>query len=350
MEFGSVHSDSHQDSLDACASCQMSLPGDISSPNCRISEDGRSGQIIRPIRTLEQLHACMDQCENHEADSNMTFGSYLDIDDPPVPQPSCHKHYLEYNSSSSPAISTTYSALRNATIRTLSGEQLPRGHKSGPIYFGDSSIGYTIAYVFRLVDPLARGHHRFYAFLALAGYDSQRAIEACSMIWSFFEQIAKDVVETAEQVAAKKMTVESEHLTPASSFLAGPLSLEYDGFSRRGTTNIRPNGIASLVGNPNFFCDLHVAFVGMLRDLGKRLGGLRIMPAVQRLPKIDDDDKMNTLLDFGDGDYETRSTVTSPSTYRTSVTIEGEVFSRGSRASTNHCSSTLIAQAHTLAV
>ena len=302
-DFGNALSNSSQDSPDVCASCQMSLPGDISSPNFKSSEDARPSRVIRPLRTLEHFHACIDQRESHEADSDVTFESHLDIDGSPIPQSSCHEHYVEYSSSPSPTISTAYSTLRNATIRTLSGEQLPRGHKSGPMYFGDSSIGYTIAYVFRLVDPLARGHHRFYAFLALAGYDSQRAVEACAIIWSFFEEIAKDIIETAEHVATKELTAseshsELEHITPASSFLAGPLSLEYDGFSRRATTNIRPNGIANLVGNPSFFCDLHVAFVRMLRDLGKRLGGLRVVPPVQHLSKIDDDDGMDALLDF----------------------------------------------------
>ena len=333
MNFGSVPSDSSQVCLDVCASCQMSLPDDIPSPNFITSGDAGSSQTMRSLRTLEQLYACTDQHEGHEVDRSMTFEP---SEGSPTPQSSCHRHYLEYSSSPSPAISTTYSTLRNATIRTLSGEQLPRGHKSGPMYFGDSSIGYTIAYVFRLVDPLARGHHRFYALLALAGYDSQRAVEACAKIWSFFEQIAKDVVETAEHVAATKMTSneshsEPEHLAPSSSFLAGPLSLEYDGFSRRGTANIRPNGIANLVGNPNFFCDLHIAFVSVLRDLGKLLGGLRIVPAVHRWPRNGDDDGINAPHDFEDSDCGMRSTVTSLSTSMNSVADEG-VFSRGLQA------------------
>ena len=288
-----------------CASCQMSIPDDVISLSM-INSETKLTQNMRLLRTVEELHACTEQCERQD-DGNTTFKSYLHVNDFSVSQTPCHKHRLVYSSSPSPAISSTYSTLRNATIRTLSGEQLPRGHKSGPIYFGDASTGYTIAYVFRIMDPLARGHHRFYAFLALAGSDGQRAAAACACIWSLFEQIARNVVQTAEHVVAKKASTlsnpcEAENVIPISSFLARSLSVDQDGFSRRGTTNVRPNGIAELVGNPNFFCELHMTFVGMIRDLGKFLGGLQIMPAIRYTLDTDGGDRSSTQLDLEDAE------------------------------------------------
>ena len=311
-------------------------------------------QHIRPLRTVEEFHACIDQCESQDDNGDAAFKSYLKINEPLLSHSSCHKHYLEYSSSSSPAISTTYSTLRNATIRTLSGEQLPRGHKSGPICFGDSSIGYTIAYVFRLVDPMARGHHRFYAFLALAGSDSERAVEACAIIWSFFERIAKSVVETAEHVAAKKTSAlnspsEVENITPISSFLAEPPGFDNDGFSRRGANNVRPNGIADLVGNPDFFCELHVTFVGMIRDLGKLLGGLRIIP-IARHTCTDDENGVSGLPDFDDVKDNMDAIGGLPESSRSSAAIEGNAFRVDLQDSTTHCNASLVAHAMALAV
>lgn len=49
-----------------------------------------------------------------------------------------------------------------------------------------------------------------------------------------------------------------------------------DGYPRRGAANVRASGVAELVDNENFFCELHIIFVCMLQDLGKLLGGIRV--------------------------------------------------------------------------
>ncbi|MCJ1410131.1 hypothetical protein MMC19_004216 [Ptychographa xylographoides] len=265
---------------DKCASCSMSLPDQVTEyPTLTGAKVSRERA---PLRTREDVHACNPYLQSDED------GTYLH----PLPQESfdsnnsdssCHIHHLEYVSNSSPAESDTYSSLRRATIRTLSGEQLPRGQTSGPLWFGDPVAGYTIAYVFRLADTHARGRQRYYALLALAGSDTKRAFEACTMIWSFFEQIAMNIVEMAEDVASRSLMDDSPpkqgRVTPISSFLTGR-TMDPDGYPRQGTANVRANGIAELVDNDRFFCELHMMFVGILQDLGRVLGGLMIRPEV----------------------------------------------------------------------
>ena len=237
------------------------------------------------MRTIEAVHACEnDYLDLHDYDARSTLAATESFSSE-TSNSSCHMHSLEYISNSSPAESDRYSSLRRATIRTLSGEQLPRGHTSGPLCFGDPTVGYTVAYIFRLADPHARGRQRYYALLAQVGYDTKRAFEACTIIWNFFEQLASNIIETAEQVASRISPVydnppQRGNVTPISSFLTGH-TMDPDGYPRRGAANVRANGIATLVDNENFFCELHVIFVGMLQDLGRLLGGMRIRPPVQ---------------------------------------------------------------------
>lgn len=179
--------------------------------------------------------------------------------------------------------SDAFSTLRRATVRTLSGEQLPRGQTSGPLWFGDPTAGYTIAYVFRLADSHARGRQRYYALLALAGSDMQRAFEACMVIWNLFEQIAMHIVHMAEEVASRSaedaIPPDNGQITPISSFLTGR-TMDPDGFPRRSAAKVRANSIAELVDNENFFCELHMTFVGILQELGRSLGGIRVKSAL----------------------------------------------------------------------
>ena len=231
-----------------------------------------------PLRTREEVHACTSQYFRVKDDDVHLHSCSQDFFDSPS-ESSCHTHSLEYVSNSSPAESETYSNLRRATIRALSGEQLPRGQMSGPLFIGDPVAGFTIAYIFRLADLHARGRQRYYALLALAGSETKRAFEACTFIWSNFEQIAMNIVEAAEDVAARSSTDNSppkkSQMTPVSSFLTGR-ALDQDGYLRRGTANVRANGIAELIDNEMFFCELHMMFVGILQDLGRMLGGMRV--------------------------------------------------------------------------
>ena len=242
-----------------------------------------------PLRTREEVHACPSHYFRVEEDDVHLHSCSQDRLDSRS-ESSCHTHSLEYVSNSSPAESETYSNLRRATIRALSGEQLPRGQMSGPLFIGDPVAGFTIAYIFRLADLHARGRQRYYALLALAGPETKRAFEACTLIWSNFEQIAMNIVEAAEDVAARSSTDDSppkiSQITPISSFLTGR-AVDQDGYLRRGTANVRANGIAELIDNEMFFCELHMMFVGILQDLGRLLGGMRVENASAESQDVD---------------------------------------------------------------
>ena len=149
----------------------------------------------------------------------------------------------------------------------------------GPLCFGDSNTGYTIAYSFRLPDPKARGRRRTYAFLALAGTDASRAFKACPLIWECFASLAKGI----EGMAVRKQDGErrkeedeatkgKRNYTPVSSFLT-QRQIDPDGTQRRaGQTT--PRSLSEIVGDENIFAILHQYFVALLKCLGDRFGGL----------------------------------------------------------------------------
>ena len=253
---------------DRCESCSIKSP-----PQTRKRrEDGVSltKEVTVPFRTKEEIHICTEN---------------MDSDDEEVQHTSrCHTHNVEYVSSSSPLEPETFGALRKATVRTLSGEQLPRGQRLGPVCFGDSTEGYTIAYYFRLADFHARGKERYYALIALVGMEQKRAWESCTLIWDMFEHIALRIIGMASEALQKNKPktmadrTDKENVTlPVSSFLT-QRALDPDGVSRRGAESVRANNITELVDNVNFFCELHMMFVQMLQELGKLFGGIRIHP------------------------------------------------------------------------
>ena len=178
---------------------------------------------------------------------------------------------------------STYSSLRRASIRTLSCEQLPRGLTAGKLCFGDSTAGYTIAYKFRLTDPHARGRHRHYALLALAGNDQERAIKAAPIIWRAFERIATSIIASTERVmhqgkSSSRNGGQKAKAAPISSFLT-QRTTDPDGFPRaNGGAGMRARGLAEMVGNELFFAELHRSFVNLLQSLGRQFGGVIVEP------------------------------------------------------------------------
>jgi len=262
---------------DSCASCRMSLPEEI--PYGGRSINSSKAKVDRhecpSLRTKEEVHIC-DQDSQYDTEE-IYWGTAIPTSRVTSDNhQSCHSHDLTYVSGSSPSASDAFSTLRRATLRTLSGEQLPRGQTSGPLWFGDPNSGYTIAYLFRLEDLHARGRQRYYALIALAGHDTQRAFEAAPLIWNFFEQTVNQIVRSAETAVTFSdggtPPDTNDTVPPVSSFLTGR-TVEVDSYSRRTATNVRANGIAELVNNENFFCELHLLFAGMLQELGKHLGG-----------------------------------------------------------------------------
>ena len=225
-----------------------------------------------------------------------------------------HTHTLNYISTSQPQSPTTYSLLRRTCIRTLSTEVLPLSKPSGPIMFGDSVAGYTIAYVFRLQDPRSRGAKRTYALIAMAGRDCRRATKAMVKITEVFEGIANRIVALAERVLEREsaasqalsrpmtaipstpplgtsassmppsfMSPQKErhfsstassptrNITPVSSFLSAK-KVDPDGFPRVSRDVMKAKSLVEIVGQENFFVELHTLFCGLLHSLIKLYG------------------------------------------------------------------------------
>lgn len=277
---------SASDSGNGCESCTIYVPEDTSrrlpagapgSP--RAGGIGRNGSPV--LRSRESLQVYGNSQDDSDSDEEPAI--------PPQSSPesfasdtstsSYHKHTLTYISTSSPVDPTTYSIVRNATVRALSCEMLPRGITAGELSFGDPVNGYTIAYKFRLPDPHARGGYRRYALLALAGNERQ-ACQATTMIWTRFQHIAADVMARTEHAIKQSRGTEDSgdedaksSLMPVSSFLTGRMT-DPDGFPRQhGGIRPKARGLTEMVADEKFFAELHVHFISLLRDLRWRFGG-----------------------------------------------------------------------------
>jgi hypothetical protein len=200
----------------------------------------------------------------------------------------------------------------------------------GPIFFGDPQAGYTTAYIFRIPDPYARGRRRVYAFICLSSAHERAAMRAFSFLSAAFRDLASWIQSLAEAEADREDQGSSPHppsdaphsprsmSITGSSLLQGPPSLrspdpryeasistsapadedakgkkpsitpsprtsvflsgrafDADGFwARRGTmAQIRPRGLAELVGRPDFFIELHARFVALLAQLSVLFAG-----------------------------------------------------------------------------
>ena len=272
---------------DGCVSCSISIPQNLSSrlpPGApgspRQDGVGRNGSPV--LRSRESVHACGTQhWDSEDEDYTQLLKSSPQSSTSSASASSCHTHTLTYMSTSKPADAEIYALLQKACVRTLSCEQLPRGLTSGSLSFCDPLAGYTVAYKFRLRDPHARGSHRSYALLALAGHDAGRAYKATPLIWAFFERIAADITTSAANRAAQeKLVAENSDgqscIIPVSSFLTGR-TMDPDGYPRRnGTASVRAKGLAEIVGNESFFGAIHQEFVKLLQELGKQFGGMKI--------------------------------------------------------------------------
>ena len=267
-----------------CESCTISLPEEISSKlppgapgSPKADGSGRNGSPI--LRFRESLQIYRDQQVESDSEGEREEPMRLNQQSSPESFASdtsasfYHNHTLSYISTSSPTDPNTYSIIRRAAIRTLSGEQLPRGQTAGELFFGTPLDGWTIAYKFRLSDPYARGGYRRYALIALASSES-RAFQVMTFIWEHFRRIAGNIItKTAQKIKENEGDGDSledvvkEHRIPVSSFLTGRTT-DPDGYPRQyGAARMRARGLTEMVGDDNFFAELHLDFVGMLREL-----------------------------------------------------------------------------------
>ena len=279
---------------DTCASCSLVVPEDITrklpegAPGS-LRADGKSKNGAPVLRSREivclgsgdhsgskaesLLSSSQSSSEGSEGGSLLrSCGSLFST---------CHDHLLTYLTSRNPDDPDHFSALRASVIRTLSRELLPAGMSDGPLCFGDSTSGYTIAYVFRLPDPKARGRRRLYAFVALAGNDASRAFRACPLLWEAFSRMAETIeaaaLESQEKQRRKDEEEEQEagkarNYTPVSSFLAQRV-VDPDGNPRKAG-QIAARSLADIVGSDKIFSEIHSYFVSLLHHLGALYGGL----------------------------------------------------------------------------
>lgn len=278
---------------ETCASCSLVVPDHITrklpydAPGS-LRPDGkskngapvlRSRQVVclgsgdhSPPKEDSRLSTSQNSSEGSDGASSLgSTGSLFS---------NCHDHLYTYLTRRSPDDAEDFSALRASVIRTLSREQLPAGMSDGPLCFGDSTNGYTIAYVFRLPDPKARGRRRLYAFVALAGNDASRAFRACPFVWEAFSKMAKAIeaaaVETQEEQKRKREeeqdTRKARNYTPVSSFLA-QRAMDPDGHPRKAG-HIAARSLADIAGNERIFSEIHSYFVSLLHHLGALYGGL----------------------------------------------------------------------------
>lgn len=261
-------------------SCSISIPATVSSrlpsgaPGSPRSDGlGRmSSPVLRsrmPLRVYDgqQSEDYSDTDDDETGPQGLTpesFGSHTSTS-------SFHEHTLTYVTSHSPIDPSTFSDLRRAIVRTLSGEQLPRGLTNGKIFFGDPVGGWTIAYNFRLSDKYARGGRRLYSLVALAGYDTRSAYDASRYIWSFFESIAAWITaKTDDQIRriqeAEDGQGEERSYVPVSSFLTARTT-DPDGYPRRnGGIGQKARGLTEMTGDEKLFPELHWKFVSLLQQ------------------------------------------------------------------------------------
>ncbi|KAL4808846.1 vesicle coat protein [Aspergillus unguis] len=274
---------------DTCASCSLTLPEDVSKQlppgapgTARSDGKGKNGSPV--LRSREVVSSCGT---NHSDADESAHDSHIHGSLPDslhsstvASDASCHNHILTYLSLRGPPNPEDYALLRRSSIRTLSCELLPRGLSSGPLCFGDSNAGYTIAYIFRLPDPMARGKRRSYALVALAGKDARRAFRACPIIWRAFDRIATSIYNAAEKFQEEEKRREeqnnvanrrgSRQYTPVSSFLT-QRAVDPDGQMRR-PGQVRARNLTEIVGNQYLFAEIHGSFVALLQQLGSMFG------------------------------------------------------------------------------
>lgn len=216
-----------------------------------------------------------------------------------------HTHKLVYVTRHSPESQSLYSRLRHSCIRTLSSESLPMGSSSGALSFGDPIAGYTIAYIFRLPDPRARGRRRDYALTAMTR-DNARAMAAFVPVTKAFEAIAGYIMAMTDRVLERDSpSLGPEHLrTPVmsasmplnngissispptraqpstsspilnskanmsdiSSFLTAK-RVDPDGYPRLSREVMRAKGLPEIVGREDFYPDLHIRFSSIINNL-----------------------------------------------------------------------------------
>ncbi|KAF2803701.1 uncharacterized protein BDZ99DRAFT_160714 [Mytilinidion resinicola] len=340
-DFTRRYSGSVEDENDSCANCTFLVPKNVSqrlpdgAPGSP-SKDGRGKSSSPVLRTnqpvlargpatpqSDEYNSSPESSDAEQSKSSTASRSSLPNSSPSSPMympRNTHTHTLTYLTTHQPTSPSTFSLLRRSCIRTLSCEMLPCGKPSGPLYFGDPIVGYTIAYIFRLPDPRARGQKRTYALIALGGRDSWRVGKAMVKVTAVFESIANRIIAMADKVLERESAASpfnqplaftrpstavattppllstsaqsmpafpspqkeklsfstasspaTRNITPVSSFLSAK-KVDPDGYPRVSRDVMRAKSLAEIVGREDFFVELHVRFCTLLSSLIKEFG------------------------------------------------------------------------------
>ncbi|KAA8906540.1 vesicle coat protein [Sphaerosporella brunnea] len=257
---------------EACRNCTITLPKKLEEERSNAGSSDRGvSPPGRPIRTTETL--VVGGVSPTSVDERTGRGQKTSS---PQIQPqfnsatqslTTHTHTVTYLSSRSPALASRYSQVRQACIRSLSCELVPA--QTGPILFGDQQTGYTIAVVFKLSDSKSRGGRRTYALLCMSM--NQKAL---MQSWNLISQVFQTLVLEIQRAAVDKAAKDAQTSTPTETSLSSVGSRGPESFLRRRTPGdgSAARSLADLVGNDQFFVNLHSAFVRLLATLSKIYG------------------------------------------------------------------------------
>lgn len=157
-----------------------------------------------------------------------------------------------------PSSQDRYKAIRSACIRALSCELVPG--RTGPVFFGDPSIGYTIAHIFRLTDPSSSNvnthdSRRQYALMCTSA-DEQELLQSWTFVTERFRVLVQKITEGGKLVSEGNSAQVNQRYTPES--------LNSDRSFLRPKGRAAEKGLAELTGMDDIFVQLHAAFSWML--------------------------------------------------------------------------------------
>lgn len=162
----------------------------------------------------------------------------------------------KYPNPSQPEI---YSLVRNACLRSLSGEVCPG--KEGAIFFGNDQQGHVLSYTFQLKDSQARGFQRKYSIIVMM-MDKIYLLNS----WPFLVPHLKIVIEHLQTKASKVYDEEQTKNPQRSKRMAS--SGNY--LQQRGG-NKPARSLMELTSDKNIFKMLHVSFVWILKACSNRI-------------------------------------------------------------------------------
>lgn len=189
-----------------------------------------------------------------------------------------------YVSQRHPTDPDRYKILRSSCIRALSGEMVPG--RSGPIFFGDPSIGYNIATIFRLTDHAAGGStKRTFCFMCTST-EEQDLLRSYTFITDRFAALVEKLVaasQSATQRAAETQAESSAGMPGAGSAVSTP-ALVPQGFLRT-KGRAAACGLPELTGMPDVFVQVHAVFAWLLRAWMQHFDGQDAMSSADSVLK-----------------------------------------------------------------